>query len=46
MDVLSPDEQAALERRRRARNWALLLALLALVGLFYLVAITRMGQTA
>jgi hypothetical protein len=32
-----------LRRRQRARNRALLLALLALVALFYLMALARMG---
>jgi hypothetical protein len=30
-------------RRQRARNWALLSVLLALVALIYIVAIVRMG---
>ena len=36
----SPDER---ERRMRARNRALLAVLLALVALFYVVAIVRIG---
>ncbi len=43
---MTPEEQAALIRRRRGRNWALLLALLALVAIFYFVAMARMSITA
>jgi hypothetical protein len=31
------------ERRRRARNWALLIALAGLAFLFYVVTIVRIG---
>jgi hypothetical protein len=36
---------AALARRRRGRNIALLLVLAALAGLFYAVAMVKMAQT-
>jgi uncharacterized Tic20 family protein len=39
---MTPEERAAFERRRRQRNWAMLAALLALVGLFYLIAMVRL----
>ncbi|EHL96561.1 hypothetical protein HMPREF9946_04692 [Acetobacteraceae bacterium AT-5844] len=39
---MTPEELAAFERRRRGRNWAILIALLALVGLFYLIAMARL----
>jgi len=32
-----------IRRRQRARNWALLAALLGLVALFYLMTLARMG---
>ena len=32
-----------MQRRRRARNWALLGALLAMVALFYFLTIVRLG---
>ncbi len=39
---MTPEELAAFERRRRGRNRAMLVALLALVALFYLVAMARL----
>ncbi|MFC0411045.1 hypothetical protein [Roseomonas elaeocarpi] len=42
---MTPAEEAAMLRRRRARNWAVMAALLGLVVLFYLIAIARMSQT-
>ncbi|MDJ0389407.1 hypothetical protein QMO56_14910 [Roseomonas sp. E05] len=36
-------EKKAFIRRRRGRNWALLIALLALVALFYFIAMARMS---
>jgi hypothetical protein len=36
-------ETAMDDRRRRTKNWALLGALLALVALFYVIALVRMG---
>ena len=38
---MTPEERTAFERRRRARNWAILLALLALVALFYFISVAR-----
>ena len=35
-------ESAEIGRRRKLRNWALLLALLALSGLFYAVTIVKL----
>ena len=40
---LSRAEMEALSRRRRGRNLAMLVALLALVGLFYLITIVKMS---
>ncbi|WP_160000320.1 hypothetical protein [Roseomonas sp. 18066] len=40
---MTDDEKKAFARRRRGRNWAVMLALLALVGLFYFVAMARMS---
>jgi hypothetical protein len=41
---LTPDESAALARRRRGRNIAMLIALLALSALFYAIAIVKLGS--
>ena len=41
---LTRDETAALARRRRGRNIAMLIALLALSGLFYAIAIVKLGS--
>ncbi|WP_439599182.1 hypothetical protein [Falsiroseomonas sp.] len=40
--VMTPEERAAFEKRRRGRNWALLGVLLALVVLFYFIATARL----
>jgi uncharacterized Tic20 family protein len=37
------DAERDRERARRARNWALLAVLVALVALFYAITIVRMG---
>ena len=42
---LTPIEAAALRRRQRSKNWALLLALVALAGLFYAISFVRMNET-
>ena len=44
MDVvrMTPEERAVFERRRRQRNWAILLALLALVVLFFFISMARL----
>lgn len=39
-----PDDDE-LRRRRRGRNWALLVALLAISGLFYAIAIVKLSRT-
>ena len=39
---MTPDERARFERRRRARNWAILVVLVAMVVLFYFVSTVRM----
>lgn len=40
---MTPEQQRQdLDRRRRARNWALLLALLGLVVLFYFLTMARL----
>ena len=38
---MTPDETQQFTRRRRARNWAMLLALLGLVVLFFLITVAR-----
>jgi len=38
-----PPDEAAAERRRRIRNWVLLLALFGLAALFYGIAVVRMA---
>ncbi|MBW8269595.1 hypothetical protein [Caldovatus aquaticus] len=41
---MTPEERQAFERRRRGRNIALLVALLALVVLFYLISMARLSR--
>ncbi len=41
---LSRSESAKVARRRRGRNWALLAALVALVGLFYAITLVKISQ--
>ena len=38
---MTPEEKAIFERRRRARNWAILAALAGLSVLFYFISIAR-----
>jgi hypothetical protein len=38
---MTPEEKTAFERRRRARNWAILLTLVGLVALFYFISMAR-----
>ncbi len=38
---MTPEELAAFRKRRRARNWAILLALIGLVVLFYFISMAR-----
>ena len=42
---LTPVEADALRRRQRSKNWALLLALVTLAGLFYAISVVRMNAT-
>ncbi len=41
---MTPEETEQFLRRRRARNWAVFLALIALVVLFYLITVARRSQ--
>ncbi len=41
---MTPEETEQFVRRRRARNWAVFLALLGLVVLFYLITVARRSQ--
>jgi hypothetical protein len=43
--VADPDSDAVLIRRRRGRNIATLVVLVALVVLFYAIAMVKMAQT-
>jgi len=40
----TPDESAAFARRRRGRNIAMLIALLALSALFYAIALVKLSK--
>jgi hypothetical protein len=39
---MTPEEKVIFERRRRARNWAILAALAGLSVLFYSISIVRL----
>jgi hypothetical protein len=39
---MNAEERALFERRRRARNWAILGVLAALVVLFYFISVARL----
>ncbi|WP_283771003.1 hypothetical protein [Roseococcus pinisoli] len=39
---MTPDEKSLFERRRRGRNWAILVALVGLALLFYLISMVRL----
>ncbi len=41
---MTPEETEQFLRRRRARNWAVFIALLGLVVLFYLITVARRSQ--
>jgi hypothetical protein len=43
--VPAPESDAELTRRRRGRNIATLIVLLALAGLFYAIAMVKMAQS-
>jgi hypothetical protein len=40
----APDAAKDLARRRRARNWALLLVLLSLSALFYAITLVKLAK--
>lgn len=42
--LLTPEQDAALARRRRGRNIAMLVVLLVLAVLFYAIAMVKMAQ--
>jgi hypothetical protein len=42
--MLTRAQSAELQRRRRGRNLAMLAALLAVAGLFYLIAIVKLAH--
>ncbi len=39
---MTPEDRAVFDRRRRARNWAILAALMALVVLFFFISTARL----
>ena len=39
---MTPEQRQDLDRRRRARNWALLAVLIGLVVLFYFISMARL----
>jgi hypothetical protein len=41
---MTPEEQVSFEKRRRARNWAIMLTLIGLVLLFYFIAMARIPR--
>jgi hypothetical protein len=41
---MTPEEQTAFDKRRRARNWAIMLTLIGLVLLFYFIAMARIPR--
>jgi hypothetical protein len=43
-DHMTRDESERLARRRRGRNWAMLVALVLLVTLFYAIALVKMSH--
>ena len=38
---MTPEERTSFEKRRRGRNWAILLTLVGLVVLFYFISMAR-----
>jgi fatty acid desaturase len=44
LDHLSRDASDRLARRRRGRNWAMLIALVALCVLFYAITVVKMAH--
>ena len=43
---MTPEEEAQFVRRRRARNWAVFIALLGLVVLFFFITVARRSAAA
>jgi hypothetical protein len=43
-DHLTREESERLARRRRGRNWAMLIALVALCVLFYAITVVKMSH--
>jgi fatty acid desaturase len=43
-DHLTRDDSERLARRRRGRNWAMLIALVALCVLFYAITVVKMSH--
>ncbi len=43
-DHLTRDESERLARRRRGRNWAMLIALVALCVLFYAITVVKLAH--
>lgn len=41
---MTPKERTAFDKRRRARNWAIMLTLIGLVLLFYFIAMARIPR--
>jgi hypothetical protein len=44
LDHLTRDDSERLARRRRGRNWAMLVALVALCVLFYAITVVKMSH--
>ncbi len=44
VDHLTRDDSERLARRRRGRNWAMLVALVALCVLFYAITVVKMAH--
>ena len=43
---LTPQQEAELAKRRRGRNWALLIVLLGLSALFFAITIVKLQATS
>lgn len=41
---MTPEERTTFDKRRRARNWAIMLTLIGLVLLFYFIAMARIPR--
>ena len=44
IDHLSRTESDALAKRRKARNWVMLAVLVGIAGLFYAIAVVKLGN--